>query len=267
MRIFEPHIHMVARTTDDYERMALADIRVVVEPAFWLGQPRRRAGSFFDYFDHILGYETDRAALFGIEHYAAISLNPREANDAELRAEVLPELERYLEHPRCVAVGEVGFDLLTDAEEEALRFQLELARQRGLPVLIHTPHHRKKEGTERTIRVLQDLGYDMDMVDLDHNTEETTGLSQRAGAWCGHTLYPITKLSPERACTILQQYGTKKMLVNSSADWGPSDPLMLPRLALEMRRRGFTGEAIAEVLWENPLAFYQRSGRIASLDG
>ena len=57
MRIFEPHIHMFSRTTDDYERMALAGIRATIEQAFWLGQPRQYAGSFFDYFAHLLNYE------------------------------------------------------------------------------------------------------------------------------------------------------------------------------------------------------------------
>ena len=33
MKIFEPHIHMFSRTTDDYEQMALAGVRGICEPA------------------------------------------------------------------------------------------------------------------------------------------------------------------------------------------------------------------------------------------
>ncbi|GIW71084.1 MAG: TatD family hydrolase [Planctomycetota bacterium] len=260
LRIFDPHVHMYARTTDDYEIMALAGIERIVEPAFWLGQPRKRPGTFFDYFEHLLEFETERAAQYGIDHWVTIAMNPREANDEELCRAVLAELPRYLDHPRCVAVGEIGFDRITEAEERALRAQLEMARERGLPVLIHTPHHRKKEGTERTLAVLRDMDYDMDMVLMDHNTEETIGLSQRAGCWCGHTVYPITKLSPERATAILQQYGTRRMLINSAADWGPSDPLSVPKTVREMRRRGFTDEQIAEVVWDNPHRFFARGG-------
>src|SRR5687767_13754143 len=36
----DPHAHMIARTTDDYEAMARAGVVAVIEPAFWLGQPR-----------------------------------------------------------------------------------------------------------------------------------------------------------------------------------------------------------------------------------
>src|SRR5215207_3588132 len=49
MRLFDPHIHMTSRTTDDYQAMAAAGIRAIVEPAFWLGQPRTSVGSFVDY--------------------------------------------------------------------------------------------------------------------------------------------------------------------------------------------------------------------------
>ena len=70
MRIFDPHIHMTSRTTDDYERMAAAGVRAVVEPAFWLGQPRTNVGSFVDYFDSLIGWEPFRAAQFGIRHHA-----------------------------------------------------------------------------------------------------------------------------------------------------------------------------------------------------
>jgi predicted metal-dependent TIM-barrel fold hydrolase len=262
MRICDPHVHMYARVTDDYERMALAGIELVIEPAFWLGEPRRHAGSFLDYFDHLHNFETTRAGQFGIDHYVTFALNPRESNDPKLRKEVLAELPRYLDYPRCVAVGEVGFDKITDAEEESLRAQLQMARERGLPVLIHTPHHQKKLGTERTISVLRDMKYDMDMVLIDHNTEETTDLSQRSGAWSGHTVYPVTKLSPERFANITQQYGTQKMIVNSSADWGVSDCLMVPKVAKELKRRGLVDGDISKVVWSNPVSFYAKSGRL-----
>jgi predicted metal-dependent TIM-barrel fold hydrolase len=43
MRFFDPHIHMTSRTTDDLEAMSDAGVRAVIEPAFWLGQPRTQA--------------------------------------------------------------------------------------------------------------------------------------------------------------------------------------------------------------------------------
>jgi hypothetical protein len=58
------------------------------------------------------------------------------------------------------------------------------------------------------------------------------------------------------------------MIVNSAADWGKSDPLKVPRTAEAMQRAGFAPDAIETVLWHNPIAFFEQSGRLdASLFG
>ena len=44
--IIDPHAHMISRTTDDYEAMARAGVVAVIEPAFWLGQPRTNVGTY-----------------------------------------------------------------------------------------------------------------------------------------------------------------------------------------------------------------------------
>src|SRR5207237_40400 len=84
MKIFEPHVHMASRVTDDYERMALAGIVAVCEPAFWQGQPRTSLGTFVDYFDLLLGFERYRASQYGIRHVCTLALNPKEANDGRV---------------------------------------------------------------------------------------------------------------------------------------------------------------------------------------
>lgn len=264
MKIFDPHCHMISRVTDDYEAMALAGVRAVVEPAFWLGEPRKRAGSFYDYFDHISDFERSRAALYLIDHYCAIAVNPRESNNIALRNEVLREMTAWLSRSSVVAVGEIGFDDITDAEEESIRAQLAMALEAKLPVIVHTPHVRKLEGTERTLRIVEDMGFPPGRLIIDHNTEETTGIAKATGCWCGHTVYPVTKLSPERAVTILEKHGLERMLVNSSCDWGQSDPLMVPRVVLEMRRRGFSDAEISKVVWDNPIEFFRQSGRLGA---
>src|ERR671910_2122873 len=158
MRIFDPHIHMTSRTTDDYEAMAAAGVKAIVEPAFWLGQPRTSVGSFVDYFNGLLGWERFRASQFGIRHHCAIGLNPKEANDPGLREEVIEILPRYLAKDGVVAVGEIGYDSMTPAEDEALRLQLDLAVEHELPVLVHTPHRDKAAGTKKTIEMVKASG-------------------------------------------------------------------------------------------------------------
>ena len=62
----DPHIHMTSRTTDDYQAMQASGVVAIIEPAFWLGQPRTTAGSFKDYFSSLVGWERFRARHFGI---------------------------------------------------------------------------------------------------------------------------------------------------------------------------------------------------------
>ena len=264
MRIFEPHIHMVARTTDDYERLALSGVRALVEPSFWLGQPRTQVGAFLDYWSSIRDYEWQRAQAVTIDQYHTISVNPREANDEGLALDALAAMGPFLDHPRCVAVGEVGFDQATAAEERVFRLQVEMALKRRLPILVHAPHKEKKAGIERTIRVLQEMKVPGGAAVIDHSVEDTTGLILDAGYWAGHSVYPVTKLTPERAVNLLQKHGLERMMVHSAADWGPSDPLSVPRTVLEMRRRGFTPAQIEQVVWTNPRTFYSQSGKLPS---
>ena len=261
MRIIDPHCHMMARITDDYERMALAGIEAVVEPAFWLGQPRTSVGTFIDYFELIIGWETQRAKLFGVEHFTCIALNPREANNVALAKEVLPEVEKFCQRETVVGIGEVGFDKVTDAEEEALRAQLQIAKKHNLPVLIHLPHQFKKVGTERTLQVVADEGMDPDKVLFDHNTEETMPLFAGTKYWRGLTVYYVTKLTAERAANIVEEYGVERLMVNSSCDWGFSDSLAVPKTVLELRKRGYPTKQIEQLVFGNPIAFFGQTNK------
>ena len=261
MRIIDPHCHMISRVTDDYERMALAGIEAVVEPAFWLGSPRTGVGTFIDYFELIIGWETQRAQNFGIDHFTCIAMNPREANNVPLTKDVLPVEEKFCRRETCVAIGEIGFDRQTDEEEAAIRAQLKMAKKFDMPVLVHLPHQYKKPGTERTLKVVVDEGMNPDRILLDHNTEETMPLYAGMKFWRGLSIYPVTKLSVERAANIVEQYGVERLLVNSACDWGPSDPLSVPKLVLELKRRNFPGERIEQLVFRNPIAFFGQSDR------
>ncbi|MCW2881980.1 MAG: hypothetical protein JWQ95_6080 [Sphaerisporangium sp.] len=261
MRIFDPHIHMTSRTTDDYERMYESGVRALVEPAFWLGQPRTSPDTFADYFDGLLGWEPYRAAQFGIAHHCAIALNPKEANDPRLRP-VLDMLPRYLAKDGVVAVGEVGYDEMTPAEDEVLSIQLGLAAEHDLPVLVHTPHRDKAAGTRRTLDVVRESGLPPERVLVDHLNEMTVGLVASSGCWMGFSVYPDTKMDEDRMIAILKEYGLERVLVNSAADWGRSDPLKTRKVGDAMLAAGYSGAEVDTVLWANPVAFYGQSGRL-----
>ncbi|MEI6516154.1 MAG: TatD family hydrolase [bacterium] len=257
--IIEPHIHMYSRTTDDYVAMYKAGIRACVEPSFWMGCNRRYAGTFFDYFNLILEFETVRARRFGIDHYCAVSLNPKEAENTALANEVIDGLATYLDHPRCVALGEIGFNAITPNEEKAFARQLHIAHERKMPVIVHLPHLDKLRGTHRTLDIVKQEGINPDLVVIDHNTEDTIKLSRDSGCYCGMTVYPISKLNPERVSAIIREYGSERMIVNGSADWGVSDPLSLIKVVARLRQDGFPEKDVERLTSGNAMAFYSQS--------
>jgi predicted metal-dependent TIM-barrel fold hydrolase len=259
--LFDPHIHMTSRTTDDYQAMSDAGIRAIVEPAFWLGQPRTHLGSFEDYFLALLGWERFRAAQFGIRHLCTMGLNPKEANNSRLADGVMELLRLYVEKDGVVAVGEIGYDDVTPAEEKYFAAQIELAKDAGLPILIHTPHRDKKRGTERTLSLVKESGISPALTLIDHNNEETIKSVLDSGCWAGHSIYPNTKMDEPRMVAIVKEYGAEKVLINSAADWGVSDPLKVPKTAAAMKAAGISAEAVDTICWKNPVNFFAQSGR------
>jgi predicted metal-dependent TIM-barrel fold hydrolase len=262
MKMFDPHIHMTSRTTDDYQAMSNAGITVVVEPAFWMGQPRTHIGTFEDYFLSLLGWERFRAGQFGIRHFCTLGLNPKETNNPNIADGVMTLLDCYLDKDGVVAVGEIGFDDETSAEAHYFSRQIELAIEHDLPVLVHTPHRNKKAGTIRTLALIRESGIAEERVLIDHNTEETLPLVLDSGCWAGHSIYPHTKMDEARMVALVKQYGSERIIINSAADWGVSDPLKVPKTAAAMRDAGIAEHEIETIVWHNPLAFFAQSARL-----
>jgi hypothetical protein len=254
--IIDPHAHMISRTTDDYEAMARAGVVAVIEPAFWLGQPRTNVGSFIDYFSLISGFERFRAGQFGIRHYCTIGLNPKEANNEALAEAVIDALPRFLAREGVVAMGELGYDEQTAAEDKALRAQIDLAMEFELPIMIHTPHRDKRAGTLRTMDVLKEHGFDPVRCVIDHNNEETIREVLDRGYWCAFSIYPNTKMGSERMAALVNSYGPERLIVDSACDWGVSDPLAVAKTARLMAQRGVAAQAIHKVVYANALAVY-----------
>ncbi|MDG2308256.1 MAG: TatD family hydrolase [Candidatus Binatia bacterium] len=262
MRFFDPHIHMTSRTTEDYQAMADAGIRAVIEPAFWLGQPRTHAGSFTDYFSSLVGWERFRASQFGIAHYCAIGLNSKEANNEPLAREVLELLPRFAFKEGVVAIGEIGFDEITPAEEHAYRFQIQLALENDMVIMVHSPHRDKKRGILRSLDIAKEMKVPMNKLVMDHNNEETIDDTLASGAWAAFSIYPHTKMGTDRMVDIVLRYGPERLIVDSSADWGVSDPLAVPRTARRMLERGVSAEAVEKTTWGNALDAYAQSDQI-----
>ena len=266
MRYIDPHIHVSSRTTNDYQRMHAAGIVAVVEPEFSIGQPRTSVGSFQDYFSSLIGWERFRASQFGIRHYCTIGLNSKEANNEPLAEEVMEILPLFIVKDGVVAVGEIGYDDQSESEDKYFRLQIELGKKFKKPILVHTPHRAKKEGTLRSMDVLEEHGVPPHLAIIDHNNEETVREVLDRGYWAGFTIYPDTKMGKDRMANVVQEYGSERIIVNSSADWGVSNPLSVPDCAAVMRERGIDEADITKVTYQNAIDSYAASGQFNPSD-
>jgi len=248
---------MVSRVTDDYERMALAGCEAVCEPAFWAGFDRSSAAGFYDYFGQLTEHEPKRAARFGLKHFCWLCINPKEAEDVKLAEEVIALIPKFLNRPNVLGIGEIGLNKNSRNELKVLEMHVDLAAWHNQLILVHTPHLEDKlKGTRLILDVIKnDRRVRPEHVIIDHVEEHTVGLVLDAGHWAGMTLYPETKCSPARAIDILETCGAERVWLNSACDWGVSDPLAVPKTALEMKKRGHPAAAIDKVIFQNPKKF------------
>jgi predicted metal-dependent TIM-barrel fold hydrolase len=266
MMLIDPHAHMISRTTDDYEAMAAAGVVAVIEPAFWIGQPRTNVGSYLDYLSSIVGFERFRASQFGIRHYCTIGLNSKEANNEELAEGVMELIPRFALKEGVVAIGEIGYDEQSALEDKYYRLQLELAKKLDLPVMIHTPHRDKKRGTSRSMDVCDEHGLDPKKVVVDHNNEETVKETLERGYWAAFSIYPSTKMGNARMVEILRQYGAKQVIVDSACDWGISEPLGVAKTAKLALQQGISEADVRLACYQNALDAYGQSGQMKEED-
>ncbi len=261
MYYIDPHIHMVSRTTDDYETLAKMGCVAVSEPAFWAGYDRGSVDGFRDYFEQLTAFEPKRAAAYGIQHYTWLCINAKEAENVALSREVIAMIPEFLDRPGVLGIGEIGLNKNTKNEAIVFLEHVDLAVKTDEQILIHTPHLEDKyQGTRMILDMLcDDSRVSRERVLVDHVEEHTVRHVLDEGFWAGMTLYPVSKCTPARAANMVEIYGPERLLVNSAGDWGPSKPTAVPDFILEIRRRGHPESLIRRIVYENPLAFFGQS--------
>lgn len=261
MYFVDPHVHMVSRVTDDYERMARMGCVAVSEPAFWAGFDRGSVEGFRDYFRQLTEFEPQRAVWSGVQHYTWLCINAKEAENVSLSREVIAMIPEFLDRPGVLGIGEIGLNKNTPNECTIFREHLELATKTNELILIHTPHLQDKyKGTRMIVdMLLENDRIAPDRVLIDHVEEHTVRVARDHGFWCAMTLYPVTKCTPARAADIIERYGDDRIMVNSAGDWGPSNPLAVPDFIQELRKRSFSERRIKKIVYDNPLEFFAKS--------
>lgn len=267
MSIFiDSHIHTSARTLDEMAAMKAAGIVAVIEPAFWRAELQGKGSGLRDYFNRLIGWERFRASQSDLCHYCTVGLNPKEVNNADMVRQAQEILPLYAANEGVVAIGEIGFEALSDDEEAAFRMQLQLARKHNLPVLVRAPQQRKKEAVMRSMQICEEEKIDASRVIIGHGSEETIKDILSRGYWAGLSLCAVNGMTCEPMIATVQHYAGERMLINSAAEWGWGHPLAVPTIASVMKERGLPAKVVHEVCYQNALNAYSCSGRMAEAD-
>jgi hypothetical protein len=86
------------------------------------------------------------------------------------------------------------------------------------------------------------------------------------GYWAAFTIYPQTKMGSERMVEVMKGYGAHRIIIDSAADWGVSDPLAVPKTANLMKEQGISTEDIHKACYQNALDAYGQSGNMKESD-
>ncbi|HEX4033639.1 MAG TPA: TatD family hydrolase [Solirubrobacteraceae bacterium] len=158
-----------------------------------------------------------RAALAAAERFedvfAAIGCHPNAAG--ELDADLLRELAA---HPRCVAIGETGLDYYRDRaprdlQRTAFEAQIEIARETGKPLVIHT-----REAAEDTLELLRERADGLRVILHCFSMAERAQDCVDAGYWlsfAGNVTYP----SASAIAAVAASAPLERLLVETDAPY------------------------------------------------
>ena len=258
MYYIDPHIHMISRVTDDYQRMAQCGCVAISEPAFWAGFDRGSAEGFRDYFRHLTEYEPKRAAQFGIRHYSWLCINAKEAENVSLSREVIAMIPEFLNKPGVLGIGEIGLNKNTKNEATIFQEHVDLAMKTNELILIHTPTRGQVQGARMIVTCSKRQRIDpvacWSIMSRSTRPPRSTTVLVRHDALSDHEVHAGAGWTSSSG-----RHGP--IMPNSAGDWGKSNPLAVPELIQEMKRRGHSEAAIRKVVYDNPLAFFRQSNR------
>lgn len=143
MTFIDSHLHLTAKEFDGDREEVIAraidnGVRYFVNPAVDLADSRK-AVELAEKHDAV---------------YACVGVHPHEA--AKTTEKDLLEIEELSNHPRVVAIGEIGLDYYydfapADVQQRVYADQIAIAQRRNLPIVVHT-----RDSIDDTIRITEE---------------------------------------------------------------------------------------------------------------
>jgi len=194
--------------------------------------------------------------------YASVGVHPHEAK--AMTDQTVAALEKLLDHPKAVAVGEIGLDYHYDfspRDIQRMRFreQLELARRVNKPVIIH-----ERESIADTLEILRDY---RDLVGVFHcfsGSWETAKIILDMGWYLSFTGV-ITFKNARKALEVIEKMPQDRIMIETDCPYLSPEPfrgrrnssLNLPYIAEKAAQvRGISPEDAARITMENGIRFF-----------
>ncbi len=257
MQLIDSHIMMESLGLQDLEAMSASGIKVLIADAAGGMDYATSAQAAINYFEHTLVGETKRASDYFIDVYVLVGINMNAVPaDYEKILDALPE---YLERERVAGVGEIGMEPKSGTcpdlgkQEDILRTELRMAKEHHKAAVIHLTSAERTSWIERYIKLIDEVGLDRDKAVIVHSDANTTKIITDAGCIAGLSVLPMRRLAPEDAAKIISESDMDRILVSSdNRIRHRSDPLSVPRIAVQMRRLGLSDKEVKKVLFDNP---------------
>lgn len=258
--VVDSHCHTGVRSVRDIKELEAAGI-VPVGLAFWPLEPRS-ADTLLDNFDRMLEQFSGPIKGTEVTAYVGLGIHPRNAHftHTQNQQKVLQALPGYLAREHVACMGEVGLESLDITEERILYAQLEIARDLGKPVVIHTPGKRKEDALDRSIDILRQVGIPPDLVVLDHITSE---LAQKALSFGGKVGLTVKegKLGADAAISILRANmgDIGRFLINSDFGYSAStlEELTVVRATADRIEEHLGADVAAKVCRDNAAQLFE----------
>lgn len=148
--------------------------------------------------------------------YSAVGWHPEDIE--KLTEESYVELCKLAEHPKCVAIGEIGLDYYWDAsrkeeQKELFRRQIELALKLGKPVIVHD-----REAHQDSFDIVCDYPELRGVFHCYSGSAEMAKELLKRGWYLGFD-GPITYKNARKALEVLELCPPDKMLIETDSPY------------------------------------------------
>jgi TatD DNase family protein len=167
-----------------------------------------------------------RLAEADLRTFAVVGIHPNEAHESRDPV-VRAAIEAALAHPRVVGVGETGVDLYwdraaLDVQLEAFRWQGELAKAHGLPLVLHVRDPRPGAGATpdaaslAAAEMLLEIGHPLGVLHCTNGHPRLLAVALELGwhvSFAGNLTYPKATAIREAAASVPEE----RLLVETDA--------------------------------------------------